>query len=180
MWVNLAMWVAQDEGMDLSVGDTWRTKLDLDMEDRREAQPSAVLGITLTGNPLTIEGPSYEIVGRVVVHPEIGRYLDAGDLKLAPQYYFSEPIGATLKIQSELRAGPGLVDYPSDPTMRIWEIKHIFIRQWPAVPDGEVNSFRPDRSSVRFRPTEKMQIWEDERTFDGSGITISDYLLEIA
>jgi hypothetical protein len=119
-------------------------------------------------------------VGRVVEDPDIGHFLDAGEIKLAPQYYFSDPVGATLKIQSELRAGPGLVDYSSDPTMRIWEIRHLFIRQWRAVPDGEVNSVRPDYSAVRFRPIEKMQIWDDERAFDGSGIAISDYLLEVA
>jgi hypothetical protein len=166
--------------MDLSVGDVWRTKLDLELRDRREAPPLAVLGITLTGNPLTVDGPSYEIVGRVVEDPEIGRFLDAGEIKLAPQHYFTDPVGATLRIQSELRAGPGLFDYPSDPTMRTWEIRQMYIRQWSAVPDDDVNSFRPDYSSVRFRPIETMQIWDDTRTFDGSGRAISDYLLEVA
>ncbi len=57
----------------------------------------------------------------------------------------------------------------------------MYVRQWTAVPAPDLSdrSYRRDLSTVRFRPIQRMQMWDDERTFDGEGMSISDYVMEV-
>jgi len=140
------------------------------------------------------EVPSTRVVARVTEYEQTGGYLDAGLFNLEPQHLFAyrglhedrddpaprpAPVGTVLSFLSEVEAGPGYFFNASDPSVGNWEVRQISIRQWSLVPDGSPNSFRRDPSTVRFRPIQRMQMWDDERTFDGEGPSTSDYLVEI-
>jgi len=59
-------------------------------------------------------------------------------------------------------------------------VRQIYLRQWDVVPDSELNSYRPDPDSVRIRPIERMQIWEDEKGSATGERINSDYILRLA
>ncbi len=122
MWVWHSIWMVQDDGIELGIGDTWETKLDIYPEGAREVDPETPLALDLVGDPLSVEGPRYEIVARVVEYKRIGIYLDTGAVKIEPQHLFAfrgihedpdelEPrrtlAGTVLSFQSELQAGHG-------------------------------------------------------------------------
>ena len=196
MWVQRSIWMVPDDGIELEVGDIWETKLDIWPEGAREVDPGTPVALELIGKPLTTAGPRYEIVARVVGDEQIGVYMEAGSVKLEPQHLFAfrgihdrpdeleprpTPVGTVLSFQSELLAGAGYFFNASDPSVASWEIRQIYVRQWTAVPapDRSANSYRRDPSAVRFRPIRRMQMWDDERTFDGEGISNSDYVMEV-
>lgn len=197
----------QDLGIELEVGTTWKSKLDPYPKRAREVDPATPLGLDLISEPLTVAGPVYEIVARMVEHERTGGYLDAGLIKLQPQHQFayrgldedrddsaprSAPVGTVLSFLSEVEAGPGYFFDDSDPSVGTWLIRQLYIRQWSVVSAGDPNSYRRDPTTVRFRPIQRMQMWDDERDFDEDGQTaserspgqwrrtISDYLLEVA
>jgi hypothetical protein len=179
MWVQHSTWIVQDEGLELAVGDTWSTRLEVSLADAVEVEDSAPTGITLADPAMTVGGPTYDIVARMLGDQLARRYLQAGTYTMAPLGVSNWPIYTVMKFSSEIHARPCWISEPPDPLSQSWEVRQIFIRQWDAVPDDRPNSFRADRSSVRFRAIERMRMWEDEKPFDGEGRTLSDYVLEV-
>lgn len=181
MWVQHAIWIVQDDGVEVGVGDRWETRIEVSLSDAQTVADSAPSGIDLISEPLSVQGPRYSIVGRVLEEDEHhGTRLDVGDLLVAPTSYQTWPVGTVLSFQSELYAQPSMTTEPPDPLIRSWMVRQLFVRWWKAVPDDEPNSYRPDFASVRFRPIDRMRMWEDGRNPEGAGRVISGYLLDLA
>jgi len=180
MWVELATWIAQDDRLELTVGDHWTTKLSVSLDRAEEVEASAPLGIHLLAEPPSLDGPRYEVTVRVKRDPDFGVILDAGSLLLDSSSFTTWPDAVVLRLESPLLAGPGL-DLRSDhPAWREWRVRQIHLRQWDLVPDSEPNSYRPDPNSVRIRPIERMQIWQDEKDPVTAERIHSDYILRLA
>jgi hypothetical protein len=195
MWVWVSGISAQDLGIELAVSTIWQTKLDPCPEQAREVDPATPLALDLIADPLSVLGPVYEVVARVVDHERTGRYLDTGLVKLESQHLFayqglsedrdnSDPrpllVGTVLSFRSAIEAGPGYFFDASDPSVGDWEVRQIYVRKWSLVPDGSPNSFRRDPSTLRLRPIQRMQMGGDVNPFDGDGPVSSDYLLEVS
>ncbi len=181
MWVQNSIWIVQDGGVEVGVGDLWDTRIEVSLADAREVPNSTPLGLDLVGEPLSVEGPRYSIVARVLDEDDNhGTRLDVGSLVVGPVSYETWSVGAVLSLQSRLYAQPSLTLEPPDPLIRSYTVRQLFVRQWTAVPDDEPNSWRPNLASVQFRPIDRMRMWEDEERFPGQRLrTISDYLLEV-
>ncbi len=180
MWAELASWIAQDDGLELTVGDRWKTKLSVSLDGAKELDESAPLGFHLLHEPRSIEGPRYQISARIRQDADFGVILDAGPVLMEPSSFTGWPDGVVLGFESPLFAGPGLDLRSEHPVSREWRVRRINLRQWDAVPDIEPNSYRPDPDSVRIRQIERMQIWEDEKDPATGQRVPSDYLLRLA
>jgi len=82
MWVELAPWIAQDDGLELTVGDRWTTKLIVSLDRAEEVEASAPLGIHLLPDTRSLHGPRYQVTARVTRDADFGVILDAGSLLL--------------------------------------------------------------------------------------------------
>jgi hypothetical protein len=184
VWAQLSPWRVQDgQFPELGVGDIWNTRFEVILDGAEEVVRWTPVGISLIGDPLTSVGPRYEIVGRVSRDEVVGMSLDAGEIVLAPTPYSTWPAGTVLRFQSELCGSEALESEPSDPLIRGWRVRTLFIRYTKSVPDLDPNSWRPDWTDVRFREVDRMRRWDDddptgESPFD-DGPRIPDYLLEI-
>jgi hypothetical protein len=175
------MWIVQDDGVEVGVGDRWDTRIEVSLADARTVSDPVPVGLELIGQPLSVGGPRYRMVGRVLEDDEHhGARLDVGALVVAPTSYEARPAGTLLTLQSELYAQPSRMNAPPDPLIRRWTVRQIFVRWWNAVPDDRPRSYRPDPVSVRFRPIDRMRRWEDGNNPDGTDRVIADYLLDLA
>jgi hypothetical protein len=170
---------------ELAVGDTWNTRLEVILDEAEEVELSTPPRLRLLGDPLTDLGPRYEIVGRVAEHGV--RYLEVGEIVVAPSSYCKWPRDTVLRIKSELSGSEAWESEPPDPLIRSWRVRRLFIRFKRAVPTGEPRSWRPDPTGVRFREIDRMRMWDDAtgpigpgkmRPLD-DGRRMSDYLLEV-
>jgi hypothetical protein len=175
------MWIVQDDGVELGVGDRWQTRLEVSLTTAEEVAPGVAPTIRLSGDALSVEGPTYDIVARVEHDETIGGFLDTGAFQVAPDSYNTWPVGSVLRIRSELSARPCPFSEPPDPLIREWTVERIFVRRWGAAADSDPNSFRRDLADVRFQPIERMSMWGDEGWSDAvEKVFISDYLLEVS
>jgi hypothetical protein len=184
VWAQLSTWRVQDGQLpELSVGDIWSTRFEVILDGAEEVDASTPLGIRMIGDPLTAGGSVYEIVGRIGSDVVAGATLDAGQIVVAPTSYPTWPDGTVLKLQSEFYGSEALESEPPDPLIRPWRVSRLFTRWARAVSDGDPNSWRPDRTDVRFHAIDRMRMWEDDDTVGPSpfedGPRLSDYLLEI-
>ena len=182
MWAELEMWRVQDgQFPELAVGDTWATRLEVILDHPEEVASSTELGIRLVHDPLTPPGPRYEIVARVDVDATHGAFLDAGELVVALDGQTDWPSGTTLRFTSGLIGSEALFSDPPDPILRRWRVLRLFVTSTRLVPDGDPNSWRPDRSDVRFEEVDRMRAWEKEGTpfFLTQEWRQAAYLLEI-
>src|SRR5664280_397817 len=179
MWVQHSTWIVQDDGLELAIGDSWNTRLEVSLEDAEEVSTSTPFGLTLAGEPLTTEGPVYVGVAKLQEVEPNGKILDTGTLQVAPTAFTPWAVGTTLKFRSALYAQPCLFSDPPDPLIRGWAVRQILVRQWNSVPDKDPDSYRIDRSTVRFRSIERMQKWEDELDPTTGRRVASDYLLKL-
>ena len=178
MWVVLEPWIVGDDGLELGEGDRWRTVLEVYLGGAEVVDDSSPLSFELTGDPLSIAGPNYDVVARVL-SSEQGHYLDAAGVTLTPSALVQWRDDTVLTFQSELRGGWYPVIPPPDHLIFDGEVSRLFIREWDAVPDGTPNSYRRDPQTLRTRPIQRIQTWETVGDIDPPNRTISDYLLEL-
>jgi hypothetical protein len=179
MWVQLATWIVGDDGLELGEGDRWTTVLEVSLDGAEVVDSEDFpLRLELAHEPFSVAGANYDIVARVRSDEISGSFLDAGGTTLTPSALVGWPVGTVLAFKSELRGGWYPYVPPPDHLTFDGEVRRVFIRQWDAVPDGAPNSYRPDRETVRFRPIQRIQVWETFG-FDMPENVISDYLLEI-
>jgi hypothetical protein len=86
-----------------SVSEDTHLGLDLPTVD-----PETPLALDLVGELLSVEGPLYDIVARVIEHQQLGEYLDPGAVKIQPQHYFDSPAGTVVTCQSGASGRTGL------------------------------------------------------------------------
>ena len=160
MWVLLATWIVGDDGLELGEGDRWTTVLEVSLDGAEPVDSGSPLTFELADDPLSIAGPNYFIVARVLSDEISGPFLDAGGIAMTPSALVRWPLGTVLAFKSELRGGwYPFIPAPAHLTFD-GEVRRLFIRQWDAVPDGAPNSYRPDRDSLRTRPIQRIQTWE--------------------
>jgi hypothetical protein len=188
VWAQLSIWRVQDGQLDeLAVGDTWNTRLEVNLDEEEQVDPSTPLGLGLVGDPLTDSGPRYECVARVLRDDVFGTFLDVGNIVVAPSSLSEWPVDTVLRFQSELSGSEAWFSEPPDPLIRSWRVSRLFIRYKRAVPTGEPRSWRPGPTDVLFREVDRMSMWEDATGPIGpgrmspvdDGPRMSDYLLEI-
>jgi hypothetical protein len=180
MWAQLSTWRIQDgQFPELAVGDTWNTRLEVELDGAEEAPDTTPLGLRLVGEPLTPTGPLYEIVGRVYEDDVFGHYLDAAEIVVAPTSYSTWPRDTVLRLQAELMGSECLFSDPPDPLVRSWSVRRLFIRYTRSVPDSDPNSWCRDPTDVRFRAVDRMKMWDDGRNPFPDGRREADYILEI-
>jgi len=179
MWVQHSTWIVQDGGLELVVGDTWDTRLEVSLTGAEEVSLTTPSGLSLAHEPLSAAGPVYVGVGKLLQVEPIGKILDTGAVQVAPAAFTTWEAGTTLRFRSQLLAQPCLFSDPPDPLIRRWTVRQIVIRQWTSVADGLPNSYRIDPSTVRFRSIEGMRMWEDELDPTTGQRVASDYLINL-
>jgi hypothetical protein len=182
VWASLESWRVQDgQFRELAVGDTWDTRLEVNLDDAEEVAPWTVLGLHLVGDPLSPSGPQYEIVACVQGDDVIGMYVASGEVVLAPASYWPDPppLGTIIRFHSDLAGSESLESDPPDPLIRTWTVRRLIARYTRLVPDRDPNSWVTEKSDVRFREIERMQMWTDENNPFEDGRRLADYLLEI-
>lgn len=179
MWVQHSIWIVQDDGLEVGVGDSWDTRVEVSLGDAEEVPSSTPLGLSLANEPLTPEGPVYVGVGEMLQVDPIGHFLNTGPVRVAPTTFTSWGVGATVRFRSLLYARPCLFSDPPDPLISRWTVRQILVRHWDSVPDVDPNSYRVDLSTVRFHSIERMRMWEDEEDPASGQRLASDYLLEV-
>lgn len=177
MWVRLSTWMVSDEGLDVGLGDTWESILDLVDTNAEEVDQSTPLALHFVGDPFLIAGPVYDIVAR-----RDDDHLDCGKAILGPVGgYRPWSPGAVLRFRSELKVGWSETTSPPDVLLYASTVRQLYVRWWRAVPVvGERDTYERDPDSVRSRPIGRMNPWADEKNPDGSGRVISEYLLDLA
>ena len=184
VWAQLSTWRVQDgQFPELGVGDIWKTRFEVILDDAEEVLSATPVGIRMIGDPLTPIGPRYEIVGRVHRDEVVGTSLDAREIVVAPTAYSTWPEGTVLRTRSEFYGSEALDNEPPDPLIRSWRVRELFIRYARAVPDRDPNSWRRDLTDVRFLAVERMRMWDDDdhtgKNPFNDGARLPDYLLEI-
>ncbi len=134
MWVELANWIAQDDGLELTVGDRWKTKLSVSLNGAKQMDDPTPLGFHLLHEPCSIEGPQYQVTARIRQDADFGVILDAGPVLMEPSSFTTWPDGTVLRVESPLFAGPGLDLRSEPPVLREWRVRQIHLRQWDTCP----------------------------------------------
>lgn len=179
MWVVLASWIVEDDGIELGEGDRWATVLEVELESAVEADSLIPLGFQLVGDPLSVEGYEYDVIAKVLYNETSGHFLDAGGVILTPHALVTWPIGTVLAFRSALRGGWYPIIPPPVHLIFDAEVRQLFIMEWDLVLDSEPNSYRRDPGSLRFRPIRRMEMWENAWGLEGPNKVAADYLLEL-
>ena len=179
MWVLLSTWIVGDEGIELGEGDRWMTVLEVSLDGAEAVDSHSPLRFELVGDPLSVAGPSYDIVARVQSNETSGSFLDAGEVTLTPSALVQWPSGTVLAFKSELQGGWYPFIPPPKHLIVDGEVRQLFIREWDAVSDGAPDNYCPDPESLRVRSIRRMETWEISGRLDGPDKVISDYLLEL-
>jgi len=165
----------------LAVGSTLEAGLRIRIDDAEEVEASTRPFMRLhdAESARWPPGPIYDLVGEVLPHPWHGWVIiDSGKFLAAAHESPSLPVGAMLRVQSQLSVDP--MAWESDPPnqfvdgRRMWKVKELVVRQAPE------HDRRPgSHPDLVLRHIEQMHLSNDIFLDDLTPRSWCDYLLDV-